>query len=101
MKMSDKGGGGMSQFSDMLFQGGKRGGGVWTPPFFADIIWEQPLIGGSFFPSVAGSLTSPGSLDPNILQICGPYTIPKDNLYANKLGINLNLDLFWWKQEYN
>ena len=53
--ISDKGGGGVSQFlifSDKGGRGGKPisdfwmtrgGGGVWTPPFLADIICEQPL----------------------------------------------------------
>ena len=53
--ISDKGGGGVGQFlifSDKGGRGGKPisdfwltrgGGGVWTPPFLADIICEQPL----------------------------------------------------------
>ena len=54
--ISDKGGGGVSQFmifSDKGGRGGKpisdfwltRGGGwVWTPLYLADIICEQPLM---------------------------------------------------------
>ena len=39
---SDKGGRGGKPFSDFWLTRG--GGGVWTPPFLADIICEQPLI---------------------------------------------------------
>ena len=37
---SDKGGGKVGQF---LILADKGGGGVWTPPFLADIVCEQPL----------------------------------------------------------
>ena len=39
---SDKGGRGGRPISDFWLTGGGRG--VWTPPFLADIICEQPLI---------------------------------------------------------
>ena len=39
---SDKGGRGGKPFSDFWLTWG--GGGVWTPPFLADIICEQPPI---------------------------------------------------------
>ena len=41
LTMADKGGGGVGEMLTMAEEGWR---GVWTPPFLADIICEQPLI---------------------------------------------------------
>ena len=47
---SDEGGRGGKPISDLRLTRG--GGGVWTPPFLADIICEQPLIPFSFLKGI-------------------------------------------------
>ena len=41
-----KGGGGVGEMMILVDQ---RGGGVWIPPFFPDIICEQPLLSRMMF----------------------------------------------------
>ena len=74
--ISDKGGGGVSQFLIFSDNGGRGGGpisdfgwqgrGVWTPPFLVNVICEQPLTGKnsvfSFFLWIWNILTQIWSL---------------------------------------
>ena len=41
LTMADEGGRGVGEMLTLADEGGR---GVWTPPFLADIIFEQPLM---------------------------------------------------------
>ena len=63
---SDKGGRGVKPISDFWLTRG--GGGVWTPPFLADIIYEQPLIDISKFTNIQFH----ARIGCRIVELCSP-----------------------------
>ena len=81
---SDKGGGGVSQFLIFGWQGGK--GGVWTSPFLADIICEPPLTAWTLMkPHIPCGVDKTNLFVSTLFVYSIPYPSEKGQVKQSKL----------------